>query len=150
MFKLSLIVSFVILISVSASRAADNSIPVVPGQYSVKTTTSSNLEPETKSVTDEHCISIDAFTPSTVLPDATCTATKVKKSGNKLTFDFACPGNDERPPMTSKTEIVTTKSTFNIKMEIVNTFEDPDNKDKNKVYSMNALREGKRIGDCKQ
>ena len=143
MFKLSLIVSFVILISVSASRAADNSIPVVPGQYSVKTTTSSNLSPEPKSVTEEHCIPIDKFTPSTALPDATCTASNVKKSSNVLTFDFKCPGNKERPPMTRKAEIVTTKSTLKIKMEIVNTFED-------KVYSVNSLSEGKRIGDCKK
>lgn len=143
MFKLSLIVSFVILISVSASRAADNSIPVVPGQYSVKTTTNSNLSPEPKTQTEEHCIPIDKFTPSMALPDATCTASNVKKSSNVLTFDIKCPGNDERPPMTSKAEIVTTKSTLNIKMEIVNTFED-------KVYSVNSLSEGKRIGDCKQ
>jgi len=143
LFKLSLIVSFVILISVSASRAADNSIPVVPGQYSVKTTTNSNLSPEPKTQTEEHCIPIDKFTPSMALPDATCTASNVKKSSNVLTFDIKCPGNDERPPMTSKAEIVTTKSTLNIKMEIVNTFED-------KVYSVNSLSEGKRIGDCKQ
>ena len=143
MFKLSLIVSFVILISVSASRAADNSIPVVPGQYSVKTTTSSNLSPEPKTQTEEHCIPIDKFTPSMALPDTTCTASNVKKSSNVLTFDIKCPGNDERPPMSSKTEVVTTKSTLNIKMDIVNTFED-------KVYSVNSLSEGKRIGDCKK
>jgi len=143
LFKLSLIVSFVILISVSASRAADNSIPVVPGQYSVKTTTSSNLSPELKSVTEEHCIPIDKFTPSMALPDTTCTASNVKKSSNVLTFDFKCPGNEERPPMTSKTEVVTTKSTLKIKMDIVNTFDD-------KIYSVNSLSEGKRIGDCKK
>ena len=149
MFKLSLIVSFAVLASFSTAWA-EESLPVVPGLYSVKSTTSSNLSPEPKSVTEEHCIPMDAFTPSMTLPDATCTATKVKKSGNKLRFEITCPGNDERPPMTSKAEVVTTKSTLNIKMEIVNTFEDPDNKDKNKVYSVNSLSEGKRIGDCKQ
>ena len=142
MFKLSLIVSFAVLASFSTAWA-EESLPVVPGLYSVKTTTSSNLSPESKSETAEHCIPIDKFTPQSLLPDATCTATNVKKSGNKLRFDITCPGNVERPPMTGKAEVVTTKSTLNIKMENVSTFED-------KVYSMNALREMKRIGDCKQ
>jgi len=143
MYKFALIGLFVFLVSFSTVQADDNSIPVVPGQYSVKSTTTSNLSPEPKTQTQEHCIPIDKFTPSMALPDATCTASNIKRSSNVLTFDIKCPGNDERPPMTSKAEVVTTKSTLNIKMDIVNTFED-------KIYSVKSLSEGKRIGDCKQ
>ena len=143
MYKFALIGLFVFLVSFSTAQADDNSIPVVPGQYSVKSTTTSNLSPEPKTQTQEHCIPIDKFTPSMALPDATCTASNIKRSSNVLTFDIKCPGNDERPPMTSKAEVVTTKSTLNIKMDIVNTFED-------KIYSVKSLSEGKRIGDCKQ
>ena len=143
MHKLSLIVLFVAVGCLSTAALAENSIPVVPGLYSVKSTTTSNLSPEPKTATEEHCIPIDKFTPSIALPDATCTASNVKKSSNVLTFDFKCPGNEQRPPMTAKAEVVTTKSTLNIKMDIVNTFDD-------KIYSVNSLSEGKRIGDCKQ
>lgn len=143
MNKLSLIVLFVAISCLSTAAMAEDSIPVVPGQYKVKSTTTSNLSPEPKTQTEEHCIPIDKFTPSMALPDATCTASNVKKSSNVLTFDIKCPGNDQRPPMSAKSEVVTTKSSLNIKMDIVNTFED-------KVYSVNSLSEGKRIGDCKQ
>ncbi|GJM14836.1 MAG: hypothetical protein DHS20C13_01630 [Thermodesulfobacteriota bacterium] len=143
MNKLSLIVLFIVVGCISTASLAEDSIPVVPGQYSVKSTTTSNLNPEPKTQTEEHCIPIDKFTPSMALPDATCTASNIKKSSNVLTFDIKCPGNDQRPPMTSKAEVVTTKSTLNIKMDIVNTFED-------KVYSVKSLSEGKRIGECKQ
>lgn len=143
MNKLSLIALFIALGGMSIAAWAEDSIPVVPGLYKVTSTTTSNLNPEPKSQTEEHCIPIDKFTPSMALPDASCTASNVKKSSNVLTFDIKCPGNDERPPMTSKTEVVTTKKTLNIKMDIVNTFED-------KVYSVNSLSEGKRVGDCKQ
>ena len=143
MHKLSLIVLFVAVGCLSTAALAENSIPVVPGQYSVKTTTSSNLKPEPKSLTEERCIPIDQFTPSMVLPDATCKASNVKKSSNVLTFNIKCPGNDQRPPMTAKAELVTTKSNFKIKMDAVSTFDD-------KEYIIDSVIEGKRTGDCKQ
>lgn len=143
MKKLSLIVLFIALGGMSISAAAEDSIPLTPGQYSVKTTTSSNLKPEPKSLTEERCIPIDKFTPSMVLPDTSCSASNVKKSSNVLTFDIKCPGNEERPPMTAKAELVTTKSTFKIKMDAVSTFDD-------KEYIIDSSIESKRIGECKQ
>lgn len=140
MYKFALVLTLILLVSFSDSYA-ENSIPMVPGKYSVKTTTKSNLSPEPKSITEEHCIPIDKFTPSMALPDTTCTTSNVKKSSNVLTFDFKCPGNEQRPPMTSKTEVVTTKSTLKITMDIENTFDD-------KIYSVKSTSEGKRIGEC--
>lgn len=143
MHKLSLSVLFIVLGCFSTAMAAEESIPLVPGQYSLKSTTSSNLNPEPKILTEEHCIPVDKFTPSMALPDPSCTASNVKKSSNVLTFDIKCPGNDQRPPMTAKSEVVTTKSSLNIKMDIVNNIDD-------KIYSVKSLSELKRIGDCKQ
>lgn len=142
MYKFSLIVSFVMLLSFTTAGAADNSIPIVPGQYSVKRTTSSNLNPEPKTETVENCIPTDSFNPSMALPDASCTANNIKKSGNKLTFDIKCDGGQSMPPMTGKTKVSTTSSTLKIEMDMLTTFQ-------GKEFAINSKSEAKRIGDCK-
>ena len=144
MYKFALIGLFAFLVSFSTVRADENSIPLVPGQYSVKQTTSSNLSPEPKTETVENCIPTDSFNPAMALPDASCTVSNIKKSGNnKLTFDINCEGNQQMPPMTGKTEAETTKSTLKIKMDIVTSFQ-------GKEFKVKSKSEAKRIGDCKQ
>lgn len=141
MYKFALVLTLIVLFSFSNANA-ENTIPIVPGKYSVKQTTSSNLSPEPKTETIENCIPTDSFNPTMALPDASCTAENIKKSGNnKLTFDIKCDGNQSMPPMTGKTEVVTTKSTLNMKMDILTTFQ-------GKEFTVKSQSEGKRIGEC--
>lgn len=142
MRKLILIIPAVIFMSFSATFAADNSIPVVPGNYSITTTTTSNMSPAPKTDTEEQCITDTSFNPSMSLPDDdSCTATNVKKSGNKLTFDIKCEGSQMMPPMTGKAEASTSSSTIGYKIKMAGSFQGQE-------FSVDSKSDGKRTGDC--
>ncbi len=143
MFKLILSVSLMVLISFSVSLAADDSIKVVPGNYSITTTTRSNMSPNPKTDTEEQCITDTSFNPRMSLPDDnSCNASNVKKSGNKLAFDIKCEGGQMMPPMTGKAGASTTSSTVNYQIKMVGAFQGQE-------FSINSVSEGKRTGDCK-
>jgi len=142
MYKIALIVSLSFLVSSSALWAVDDSIPIVPGKYTITTTTSSNLSPNPTSETEEKCIPTESFNPRMALPDESCSVSNIKKSGNKLTFDIKCTGGKTVPPMTGKTVASTTSSTLNFQMKMVGAFQGQE-------FSVNSKSEGKRTGDCK-
>ncbi len=143
MLKIILFVPLMVAMCFSASIAADDSIPVVPGNYSITTTTSSNMSTNPKTDTEEQCIKDTSFNPRMSLPDdESCTATNVKKSGNKLTYDVKCQGSEAMPSMTGKAEASTTSSTVNYKIKMVGSFQGQD-------FSVKSNSEGKRTGDCK-
>jgi len=140
MYKL-IIVSLIVLVSFSGSWAADNSILVVPGNYLIETTTSSNMSPNPQIDTEEDCITDTFFNPKMALPDESCSASNVKKNGNKLTFDIKCEGGQMMPAMTGKAEASSTSSTISFNLKMVGTFQGQE-------FSVNSKSEGKRIGNC--
>ncbi len=142
MFKLILFVPIMFLVSFSASFAADDSIKVVPGNYSITTTTKSNMSPNPQIETEEQCITDTSFNPGMAIPDEGCSTSNVKKSGNTLAFDIKCTGGEMMPPMTGKAEASTTSSTLSYLIKMVGSFQ-------GREFSINSKSEGKRTGDCK-
>jgi len=143
MYKLFITLSLIVFVSFSGSWAADDTIPVVPGNYLINTTTRSNMSPNPETTKEEDCIKETFFKPRMILPDdGSCTASNVKKNGNKLTFDIKCKGNKKMPAMTGKAEASTTSSTVSSKLKLVGVFQGQD-------FSVNSESEGKRTGDCK-
>lgn len=135
--------SLVFILSFSASFAADYSIPVVPGNYSITTTTRSNMNPNSQVDIEDQCITDSSFNPSMAVPDeGSCSTSNVKKSGNNLKFDIKCGGGDLMPPMTGKAEANTTSSTIKFKIKMVGSFQGQE-------FSVNSKSEGKRTGPCK-
>ena len=108
MYRFVIIVSLIVLVSSSGSWAMDDSIPVVPGYYKIKTTTRSNMSPNPQVDTEEQCVVDTSFNPRMALPDESCLASNVKKNGNKLSFDIKCEGNQMMPAMTGKADASTT------------------------------------------
>ncbi len=143
MLELILIAPLMVLISFSDSSSADDSIPVVPGNYSITTTTESNMSPQPKTVYDEQCIKDTSFNPKMSLPDDdSCTATNVKKSGNTLTYDIKCQGGEMMPPMTGQAEARTSSSTVSYHIKMAGAFQGQE-------FSIDSKSNGKRTGDCK-
>ena len=142
MFKLILSVPLMILISFSVSLASDDSIKVVPGNYSITTTTKSNMSPNPQIETEEQCITDTSFNPGMAIPDEGCSTNNVKKSGNTLAFDIKCAGGEMMPPMAGKAEASTTSSTLSYLIKMVGSFQGQE-------FSINSKSEGKRIGNCK-
>jgi hypothetical protein len=141
MYRLAIIVSLIVLVYFSGSWAADDSIPVVPGNYKIKTTTRSNMSPNPQTDIDDQCIMDTSFTPSMALPDESCSTSNVKKSGNKISFDAKCTGNQRMPAMTEKVEMSTTSSTLSFHSKMVGVM-------KGQEFSVDSTSEGSRTGDC--
>jgi hypothetical protein len=142
MYRLTLLVSLIVLVSFSGSWAADNTIVVVPGNYKIKTTTRSNMNPNPQSDIEDQCVTDTLFYPQMALPDESCTPSNVKKSGNKLSFDFKCTGNQIMPAMTGKADVSATSSTLSLHYKMVGV-------NQGQEFSVDSTSEGKRTGDCK-
>jgi hypothetical protein len=141
MYKL-IIVSLIVFVSFSGSWAADDSIPVVPGNYNIKTTTRSNVSPNPQIDIEDQCVADTSFNPKMALPDESCSVSNVKKSGNKLSFDVKCAGNQMMPAMTGKAEASTTSSTISLHYKMVGVIQGQE-------FSVDSTSEGNRTGNCK-
>lgn len=143
MYRLTLIVSLMVLVSFSGSRAADDSIKVVPGNYKITTTTRSNVDPNPQIDTQDQCIGKTSYNTKSFLPDdESCKASNVKKSGNKLSFDVKCTGDQRMPAMTGKADASATSSTLSSHFKMAGVFQDQE-------VSIDSTSEGIRTGDCK-
>jgi len=143
MFKLILFVPIVFLVSSSASFAADDSIKVVPGNYSITTTARSNMKPNPEIETEDQCIKESSYNPGSFMSeDDGCTASNMKKTGNKITFDIKCDPGQGMPNMTGKGEASATSSTISSHYKMAGTFQGMD-------ISFDSKSEGKHTGDCK-
>jgi len=143
MYRLTLIVSLIVLVSFSGSWAADNTIVVVPGNYKIKTTTRSNMNANPQIDIEDECLPDSSYNIKSFLPDdEACSANNVKKSGNKLTFDIKCEGGQSMPAMTGKAEASATSSTISSHFKMVGTFQGQE-------FSVDSTSEGNRTGDCK-
>ena len=85
MFKLLLSTLILVLGSVSVSFSSDDSIKVIPGNYSITTTTRSNIKPNPEIRTEDQCIEETSYNPSKFMSeDDGCTASNIKKEGNNI------------------------------------------------------------------
>ncbi len=142
MYRLTLIVSLIVLISFSGSWAADDSITVVPGNYKIKTTTRSNMNPNPQIDIEDQCVADTSFNPKMALPGENCSASNVKKSGNKLSFDFKCTGDQKTSAMTGKADASATSKTLSLHYKMVGVIQGQE-------FSVDSTSEGNRTGDCK-
>lgn len=143
MFKLLLSTLILVLGSVSVSFSSDDSIKVVPGNYSITTTTRSNMKPNPEIRTEDQCIEDTSYNPSKFMSaDDGCTASNIKKEGNNITFDIKCDPGKGMPNLTGIGEARATSSTINSHYKMAGTFQGTD-------ISFDSKSEGKRTGDCK-
>jgi hypothetical protein len=136
-------VMFLAALPMTAASAQEAVLDVTPGNYTIsrETTSSDTAEPIINN--EERCIREKVFNPVSALPqNRGCTAKNVKKSGNTVTFDIACTGGTEMPPMTGKAEY--SSNGMAIGWNIVFTVEV-----EGKPMTIVNKAEGKRTGDCK-
>ena len=141
MYKIALALSLFLFVPSLGSIAADDSISVVPGNYKIKTNTRSNMNPNPQIDVEEQCVTDTSFNPKMALPDESCKASNVKKSGNSLSFDIKCEGNQRMPSMNGKAEASTTSSTLKFHVKMVGTYQGQE-------FSVNSTSEGTRTGNC--
>ena len=143
MLKIILFVPLMVAMTFSASIAADDSIKVVPGNYSITTTVKSNMQPKPQIETEDKCIKDNSYNPRAFMSeDDGCTATNMKKSGNNLSFDIKCNPGEGMPNMTGKGEASATSSTISSHYKMAGTLQGTE-------VSWDSKSEGKRTGDCK-
>lgn len=142
MRKFILIIPAVVFLTFSASYAADSSIKVVPGNYSITTTTKSNMTNNAQVRTEDQCIEDTSYNPEQFMSEEDgCTASNMKKSGNKVTFDIKCDPGQGMPNMTGTGKASATSSTISSHYKMAGTFQGMD-------VSFDSKSEGTRTGDC--
>jgi Protein of unknown function (DUF3617) len=126
----------------AAAYAADATIDVTPGKYSIKKETSSSLQPDPVVKTEERCITDAVFNPVEALPSKeNCSAKNVKKTGNTVTFDIECKGGPQMPPLNGKAEY--SSNGVGIAWNIVMQGEADG-----KGFTITSKAEGRRVGSC--
>lgn len=142
MLKLSLIAFVLTFVSFSSPWAADDSIKVVPGNYTITTTARSNMKTNPDIETEDECIRETSYNPTSFMSEEDgCTASNIKKTGNKITFDIKCDPGKGIPHMTGIGEASATSSTISSHYKMAGTFQGMD-------VSFDSKSEGKRNGDC--
>ena len=144
MRNILLAVSLVLIIPTLDAMAADNTIKIEPGLYDITTKTRSNFNDNPQIENEDECLDKTTVGVKDFLPDGdACSASNVKKSGNKLSFDMKCTGTQAMPAMTGKAEISATSTTVKSHYKMVGSFQGQD-------FSIDSESMGKHKGPCNQ
>ncbi len=94
--------------------------------------------------TEDECLDKTLVGVKDFLPDDdVCTASNIKKSGNKLTFDMKCEGSQAVPAMSGKAEISATSSTVRSHYKMVGSYQGQE-------FSIDTESVGQNKGPCKK
>ncbi len=144
MRNILLAVSLVLIVPALDAAAADDTIKVEPGNYTITTKTRSNFSPNPQIETYDECLDKTSEGVKDFMPDDdACTASNVKKSGNKLTFDMKCTGTQAMPAMTGKAEISATSTTVKSHYKMVGSYQGQE-------FSIDSESVGQNNGPCKK
>lgn len=143
MYKIVLALTIFLLVPTLDSIATDQTIDVIPGSYDITTKTTSNFNPNGQIDNDIDCMKNNQVGVKDFMPDEeACTASNIKKSGNKLTFDMKCEGSQAMPAMTGKAEISADGKNISSKYKMVGSYQGQE-------FSINSESTGKNTGPCK-
>ncbi len=143
MYKFALALSVFLLVPSLDSLASDKTIDVIPGSYSITTKTTSNFNPNGQVDNDIDCMDKNKFGVKDFIPDEeACTASNIKKNGNKLTFDMKCSGSQAMPTMSGTAEISADGKNVSSKYKMVGSYQ-------NQEFSVTTVSTGKHTGPCK-
>ncbi len=144
MRNILLAVLLALIVPALDSSAEDNTIKVEPGNYTITTKSRSNLSQNPQIETEDECLDKTLVGVKDFLPDDdVCTASNIKKSGNKLTFDMKCEGSQAMPAMTGKAEISATSSTVRSHYKMVGSYQGQE-------FSIDTESVGQNNGPCKK
>lgn len=143
MYKILLALAIFLLVPTLDSIASDQTIDVIPGSYDITTKTTSNFNPNGQIDNDIDCMDKNKVGVKDFMPDEeACTASNIKKSGNKLTFDMKCEGSQAMPAMSGKAEISADGKNVSSKYKMVGSYQGQE-------FSINSESTGKNTGPCK-
>ena len=143
MYKIALALSLFLLVPALDSLASDQTIKVIPGSYEITTKTTSNFNPNGQIENDIECMDKTSVGVKDFMPDEeACTASNIKKSGNKLTFDMKCEGSQAMPAMTGTAEISANGKNVSSKYKMVGSYQGQE-------FSVSTESTGKNTGPCK-
>lgn len=143
MYKILLALAIFLLVPTLDSIASDQTIDVIPGSYDITTKTTSNFNPNGQIDNYIDCMDKNKVGVKDFMPDEeACTASNIKKSGNKLTFDMKCEGSQAMPAMSGKAEISADGKNVSSKYKMVGSYQGQE-------FSINSESTGKNTGPCK-
>lgn len=134
------ILALALMMTVSGMAQAGEAIPVKPGLWEIKGTTT-NPFTGSKSFSRTQCMTEDGFGPETMMKDVPEEACKVTStvSGNTIDYDMDCQVQGQQ--MTGSGSITIDADTAQGQMTMRSTIS-------GQTFEIKSSSSGKRIGDC--
>ena len=122
----SVLVLFAILMisSVSALASQIKPIPVLPGSWHSKVTTSATGLPQPVVKEDTQCVDKTEYNPEEMIPaQEECKVSNVKQKSNYLEYDMTCAGGEKMPPVKAHVVLKHEKKSYEMTMDGVSEFQ---------------------------
>ena len=119
MLILRLFVFFAFLAStaISSYGAQIESIPVLPGKWYSKVTSTHNMLKEPIVKEDTQCVEKTEFNPEDMLPKQdNCTISNVKQKSDYLEYDMTCAGDGQTPTVNAHVVLKHQKKSYEMNM----------------------------------
>ena len=138
-FVLTAIIS---LFSFTAYAAQIEPIPVLPGSWHSKVTTSGTGLPQPIVKEDTQCVDKTEYNPEEMIPSQeNCKISNVKQKSNYLEYNLTCGGGPQSPPINAHVVLKHQKKSYQMTMEGETEFQ-------GQKYQSNVQVEGTYKGKC--
>lgn len=110
--------------SVSAVASQIKPIPVLPGSWHSKVTTTATGLPQPVVKEDTQCVDKTEYNPEEMIPaQEDCKVSNVKQSSNSLEYNMTCSGGDKMPPVKAHVVLKHEKKSYEMTMDGVSEFQ---------------------------
>jgi len=115
--KIVLFCAFMAFTTLSSYGSQIESIPVLPGKWHSKVTSTHNMLKEPIVKEDTQCVDKTEFNPEEMLPKQdNCSISNVKQKSDYLEYDMTCTGDGKTPPVNAHVELKHQKKSYEMKM----------------------------------
>ena len=119
-------------------------IPVLPGKWYSKVTSTHNMLKEPIVKEDTQCVDKTEYNPEEMVPkQENCSLSNVKQKSNYLEYDMTCKGDGNIPPVSAHVVLNHKKKSYTMNMVGTTTVE-------GKEFKSTVDVEGKYLGPCDQ
>ena len=140
--RLILFCAVITFTALSSFGAQIESIPVLPGKWHSKVTSTHNMLKEPIIKEDTQCVDKTEFNPEEMIPKKDkCSISNVKQKSDYLEYDMKCVGDGNTPPVDAHVILKHEKKSYEMNMVGSTTVE-------GKEYKSTVVVVGKYIGPC--
>lgn len=115
--RLILFFAFIVFTTLPSYGSQIKPIPVQPGKWHSKVTSTHNMLKEPIMKEDTQCVDNTEFNPEEMVPaQENCSISNVKQKSNYLEYEMTCIGNENAPPVNAHIVLKHQKKSYEMNM----------------------------------